>query len=512
MSTGGVFILLTNDGRQDKLLNANSVLINRIAAIRKARGPNSLPTLADIEQTHILFVNAQYRPFVAIAYEYQKVSPGTGSNQLGSKLQFAIPQFGDFFYDMCFHLVMLTPGLTSSAVPATADEQPQLAWCEWLGERVMSLVEFEVNGNPIDKYTSDVMALWRKCFVTSNKLDGYKRCVGQEVPSRDKFTQDGDLSTATVNIEDISFGMDVYDGNQTWKVPSNATFGTVANAHGSIEMFIPLIFWFNRDVSTSIPSVAIPYGQRFINITLAAQNQLLFALARANGGTLTIGDVGNLTTAELYINNIFLNKEVHDIYIKRVSFTLVRVWKYQTTNINSASSSVRHNQLKFPTEFLIVGVRPTDQSGTNAASRFAWHRFTDITRTDLAPADYAPLATNVAYNLSADTVDNLTVTAQGIPLYNDFPSGFYNCYTPFRYAPTLMQTPEDQGVLFVPFCLLPGTYQPSGHINLSRAREFDVNYTSSVVASDDTADLVTVAQAINFLLVSSGNAVLRYAT
>jgi hypothetical protein len=64
----------------------------------------------------------------------------------------------------------------------------------------------------------------------------------------------------------------------------------------------------------------------------------------------------------------------------------------------------------------------------------------------------------------------------------------------------------------ITFNLYPGTYQPSGHINVSRAREFYIAYDSSYVGSATTADLVVNAVAINFLLVSDGSATLRYAT
>ena len=65
----------------------------------------------------------------------------------------------------------------------------------------------------------------------------------------------------------------------------------------------------------------------------------------------------------------------------------------------------------------------------------------------------------------------------------------------------------------ITFCLYPGSYQPSGHVNVSRAREFYLQYWSEgAVSSEDPADLIIVASAINFLLISDGSAVLRYST
>jgi hypothetical protein len=76
-----------------------------------------------------------------------------------------------------------------------------------------------------------------------------------------------------------------------------------------------------------------------------------------------------------------------------------------------------------------------------------------------------------------------------------------------------MTTPEDLGVLFINFALFPGNYQPSGHINISRARETYVNPVSTYVSNTNgKVNFVAVAIAINFLLISDGSAVLRYST
>ena len=57
--------------------------------------PDPTPTLVDIERTHILFVNAHFKPFAAIGYEYNKTRANTGVAQFGpASVQFSIPQFG----------------------------------------------------------------------------------------------------------------------------------------------------------------------------------------------------------------------------------------------------------------------------------------------------------------------------------------------------------------------------------------------------------------------------------
>jgi hypothetical protein len=69
--------------------------INSIMCIRSKQGMSDpTPTLVDIERTHILYVNAHFKPFAAVGFEYSKVRPNSGDPQWGMDTQWNIPQFG----------------------------------------------------------------------------------------------------------------------------------------------------------------------------------------------------------------------------------------------------------------------------------------------------------------------------------------------------------------------------------------------------------------------------------
>lgn len=55
--------MITNDGKQDRMLMATALLNKRLLEIERSRAQNAqikdpTPTLVDIERTHILFTNA----------------------------------------------------------------------------------------------------------------------------------------------------------------------------------------------------------------------------------------------------------------------------------------------------------------------------------------------------------------------------------------------------------------------------------------------------------------------
>jgi hypothetical protein len=241
---------------------------------------------------------------------------------------------------------------------------------------------------------------------------------------------------------------------------------------------------------------------------------------------------------ELYINNIFMNPEIHDIYIRRIGFSLIRVYRQQVNREQVAADSVLLTQLKWPIEYMFVGLRPTfNISNTNPNQYRDWHRLTlqsDNVLETVAQSNSSLVIDNtVAFNAvtpfhkftssresvekiyfptSTLTVDTLQVQAHGINIFDVIGQGFFRDYETWTFGGPNINTPEDEGAYLVNFCLYPGTYQPSGHINVSRAREFYLNFTSSYVSASSNADLIVVATAINFLLISDGSAVLRYST
>lgn len=679
MSTAGVFTLVANDGKADRLIQATELLNQRIRDVQCARskqGLNPTPTLADLERSHILHVNAHYKPYAALGFEYNKVKTNAGSPSLGQSVQFSIPQFGDFFHDMvarvvlssCYSSVLSTPAQATSGAALTAgaygqalsfpangedwDNTTNLAnsyyslcdpfgntvtddfyrnmvrYCQYPGERLFPLVKFEVNGNPLDEYTSDTVVLLRKYTVGADKLTAYKRMVGQEVELEGcsgpmlARVQDTHQTTASA-VDHLTDASDTaanaaalntpaaylnakYPENQTGSAPHLgqiaaatatgapiAVMGTSAATHDnaplyfdvvresrkatngpqtpkywqpSLEIWNQLHFWFNKDARLSVPSVSIPYGQRYITTELAPQSQLVYEfpglfvkqvvetpVEYSNSGTNvrvvryrpyhaagTISTI-TITNMELYVNNIFVNPEIHDIYIRRIGFSMIRVFRRHCVRSNSDGSDEKLlSQLKWPIEYMFMGLRPSwNQNANNPNQWRDWHMFGKVVDLIVDTADQAETPNNALLDSANQTttaranpgttssvgqiwpdryaevlpvVSSLTVSAHGVKIHDAFPESFFNSYIPYHFGGAGIVAPQDRGCLMVNFSLFPRSYQPSGYINISRAREFYVSWTTSYVGNNTSADLVVVAIAINFLLITDGSAVLRYTT
>jgi hypothetical protein len=562
MSAGGVFQLIANKGKSDSLLLATSLLNQRLkqcaCSRRENRQADATPTLADIEKTHVLFVNAHFKPFAAIGFEYNKVKPQSGSQTYGGSVTFSIPQFGDFFHDMVMRADLPSATASQGALAATlhtasgtfhtnaaTDYTRLVKYCDHPGNRLAKKVKFDVNGNPLDEYVDMTSAMIEKFTVAPGKRAGYNRLTGQE----NAIVGQGGLmhaATAAGTAQDARQQVKILNGLQTPK-----------GAHAAVTVWHKLRFWFNDDCRLAVPSVSIPYGQRFITIDLASKGDMLEEIENsydaatisgtalngvawaasgtalsASAANVTLGNSSNLTL-ELYVNNIFVNPEVHDIFIKRIGFSLIRVYRYHSAAANpEVSGEMLMSSLKWPIEYMWVGFQQNTYK-TAAGRSQNWHRFsalTDVTSggsgvftgsDDNGAVDDEFRFTNespqgIQYKTSTTWVNKLTVKAHGITLYDDFESAFYNSYIPFHYGGAAIQTPDqDDGVMMINFALYPGSaYQPSGHINVSRAREFYLSWTGVTNGSEDgtTVTMHAVAKALNFLLITDGSAVLRYST
>jgi len=632
-STGAIFNLLANDGKADRLILASDLLKARIRNIMCARAKNGMPdptpTLLDLEKTHILFVNAHYKPFAAMAYEYMKV-PGNRGAAFGQSTQYSIPQFGDFFHDMVLNvrldqtqatlstlqdfsgvptigtLVSTTTTAKTSHVENATDGvytrytyeyvtkdgtvltvgdalRNYVRYCEYPGERFIKKCKFDVNANPLDEYDSNSAVFARKFKIAPHKLTGYKRLVGQEIEKdavSDLLVVEGSSNydpeaSDLVGAGSVPALVAPTSSDVTARRVSKIVSGpqTPKAVQPELEMWVPLRFWFNTDVRLAVPSVSIPYGQRFITIDVEEQNKLLYAAAGnvylrlttdilVDDGTtgtgtaaainvesnkrivtmepvLVSGSVIDTTqqirTMDLYINNIFVNPEIHDIYIKRIGFSLIRVHRQQKTRLSTAQDKIQLTQLKWPVEYFFAGIKPiVNESSTNPNQHRDWHRFTansdavldvnststfkftggTVTYASVLGATYRNQVSSerMVMPIETPTLDSVKIEVHGITAYQELKTAFYRDYLPYTYGGINIVTPDDEGVVLINFCLYPTQYQPSGHINISRAREFFFGYSSSYVGSTTQADLIIDASAINFLLISDGSAVLRYST
>lgn len=522
MATGGLFQIITNVGKQDELIFADTLLQNRIAdskakrmAMIKAGNDNisPYPSLNEIEQTHILFTNIKCKPFVKMSMEYSRTPKS--SVTLESQVEFDIPQFGDFFSDMVVNVVFDTVTASATGSAADASDVALCRYCDYPGERLFRKVQFTVNNAPLDEYYQEVYPFHRQFKVPADKLSGWNRSVGQSSANRAVAEY---LSTTSSTAAPLGnqLEMRVLNGYQTYKT-----------SQPRLSLNIPLLFWF-CDIRQAVPSAAIPFGQRKITIDLESQANLIRAIVNPSATTaLTSPTVTPLSivTCDLYINNIFVDQTVQDIFINRIGFSLTRVHRRQLINLTKSNDQQQLTSLKWPTETIYVGFQPVANTTSNSttttrgsqvsvidANMEDWHRFGVVTTTSSAAATLNGAGAGYIVKSEASHITTIGIQSYGIDLFREMPGSFFNSYIPFQYGGSNICTPTDPGLYMINFCAYPGSYQPSGHINISRSREFFIKYNSTYIASNAAVNMFVNAVSINFLFVSEGSAIMRFTT
>ena len=209
---------------------------------------------------------------------------------------------------------------------------------------------------------------------------------------------------------------------------------------------------------------------------------------------------------------------------------MIRVHRFQSGRVLESTNNILLSQLKWPIETMYVGLRPAQNVAAANPNQYRdWHNLTLLTdqQLDVPSGAQGEVMTDdtIAFNAasvkhkyfssrvnadsvvfpnSTETIDTLQLQAHGIQIFATTRSAFYRDYLPYVFGGSNINTPEDKGALMLNFCLYPGTYQPSGHLNVSRARELYLEYVSSYVSQASPADLLVLGRAINFLLISDG--------
>ena len=431
----------------------------------------------------ITFFKVVYRRHTNFAMEaiQQTFNGNFGFNQT---VYCQISRNGDLIHRT--YLQVKLPSLTSYAY----DDLRTPRYVNYIGQRLLKTVTLEIGGQQIDKHYSDWLYIWNELSLPIGKREGYRFMVGAD-------------SDVTSGVESASTCADTNEQNGT-------------------TLYVPLEFWFCRNIGLALPLIALQYHEvkikieveslancvYKINSTTPSNTPLTYATAfTTNGYSLyTIGsspfgtdtnqstkestDVTSLNSlsANLWVDYIFLDTDErrrfaqlsHEYLIEQLQFT------------GSETLAVGNNRIKLnfnhPCKELIWVSK-------NSAAIDQWYNYTAINGTDTVTNPI--LGTKYispSYDLSAPSFEKSTVShlfgayssniimdvapTNGI---NPFKNGliqlngndrfaqrygdYFNYVQPYQHHTNI---PENKGINVYSFALKPEEHQPSGSLNMSR--------------------------------------------
>ncbi len=168
----------------------------------------------------ITFFKVVYRRHTNFAIEAIVQTP-TGGNTFGSRASFQITRNGDLIHRVYFYCNIKAETATVALVPN-------------FGQKLLKTVELEIGGQRIDKHYSEWLYIWNELSLPVGKREGYNTMVG-------------------ANPRNIC---------------TKLTMGQ------SYELYVPLEFWFCRNVGLALPLIALQYHEVKINVEYESESNM----------------------------------------------------------------------------------------------------------------------------------------------------------------------------------------------------------------------------------------------
>ena len=272
-------------------------------------------------------------------------------------------------------------------------------YLNYLGLRLLKNVVIEIGGQQIDKHYSDWMYIWNELSLPTGKRYAYDKMVGKE-------------------------------GNVLADAPSDTT------------LYIPLEFWFCRNVGLALPLIALQYHEVKVKIEFEQKSKCVVNSDRGvTAADLTkVVDIKNVS---LWVDYIFLDTDErrrfaqlsHEYLIEQLQFT-------GTESLSDGSNRIKLN-FNHPCKELIWVAK------YNSADTREWY-------------NYASTADNETYG---NPFDDAILQLNGNDRFAVRKGSYFNLVQPFQHHTNV---PTNAGINVYSFALKPEDHQPSGTLNMSR--------------------------------------------
>ena len=382
----------------------------------------------------ITFFKVVYRRHTNFALESIQQT-FNGSVNFGQRVTATISRNGDLISRA--YLVM-TCGKRSDAVP-------------YLGLRAIKSAEVEIGGQRIDKHYSDWMYIWNELSLPVGKKEGYYKMVGGKGSSDD-----------------------------------------------TNKMYVPLEFWFCRNIGLALPLIALQYHEVKVVIEFdTADNCSKYT--KPNGG------VDNLT-AELWVDYIYLDTDERRKFAQSSHEYLIE--QLQFTGKESVSGSQAKVKLNFnhPVKELVwVG----HYERSNSDNKDIWFNYSSTNKevTNISGSFYSDIAEILGPNSgNSNSTKSAKLILNGNDRFYARDGDYFNLVQPFQHHENV---PNNRGINVYSFALKPEEHQPSGTLNMSRIDTATLDLTFD--STTNQPDLLSVfAVNYNVLRILSGMGGIAY--
>jgi len=409
----------------------------------------------------ITFFKVVYRRHTNFALESIQQT-FNGSPGFGQTIYCTVSRNGDLINRA--YLQVNVPALNDYVYGNAAKDR----YVNYLGLRLLNNVSVEIGGQQIDKHYADWLYIWNELSLPVGKKYGYESMIGA----------DGDITSS-----------------------KSASLSQSASLNADVTtLYIPLEFWFCRNVGLALPLIALQYHEVKFKIQFEDISKCIYN----NTGTLSSATTTQFPNKNLdvtmWIDYIFLDTDErrrfaqlsHEYLIEQLQFT------GQETLASGTGNRFKLN-FNHPTKELVWVAKKSTGTAND------WYNYTDsVNYTPLMYTSGAATSNLVdgIYPTGANPLTKCLLQLNGNDRFAEREGSYFNYVQPYQHHTNI---PTNRGINVYSFSLKPEEHQPSGSLNMSRI-DTAVLSVSSVVAG--TINIYAVNY--NVLRILSGMGGLAY--
>lgn len=377
----------------------------------------------------ITFFKVVYRRHTNFAMESIEQT-FNGAVGFGNKVTALVSRNGDLVNGVVLEVVL--PNLETTTTDAR--------WTDDVGHHLVSQVDVEIGGQLIDRHYSDWLEIWAQLTVSASQKRGYREMIGMD--------RAADMDTSANGLQSLT------DASGTDNKLQN---GSVLNADGRRVIWVPLQFWFCRNVGLSLPLIALQYHEVKITVTFNSLSNL------ATNATMVTGES---LSASLWVDYIYLDTDErrrfaqvsHEYLIEQLQFT------GNENYVNGGGNKSIPLNYNHPVKELVWVCREDINTEAQQLSNYTNVAAT-VDQWYTRPGDIVAEGTKQDRgDFAENPVQTAKLQLNGHDRFNTRVGGYFNL------VQTRVHTsiPDSPGVNVYSFALKPEDHQPSGTCNFSR--------------------------------------------
>jgi len=292
----------------------------------------------------ITFFKMLYRRYTNFSIEsiHQTFS---NTVDFGRKVSATISTNGDLLYKTYIRVVI-------PQIDCGTSGDNRFRWLNWLGHILIKTVDIEIGGHQIDKHYSEWLHIWNEISQQSGQKENYASMVGN-LPRITQVVRGHTSASTTVDSQNTI---------------------DAQGAIPSIELYIPLNFWFCRSPGLAIPLIALQQHDVKINVEFRSAAECCWS----TGKYTTTPPV--LTSAELYCDYIYLDTEERRRFAHGKHEYLIEQLQYRGDERTTTTSNKIKLSFNHPVKLLAWVAQPlnfTDNTFTAEFGGLQHYNFSD---------------------------------------------------------------------------------------------------------------------------------------